>query len=438
VQTTAPLLLMLFVISILPPIYFHLGETRLSLTRIFLLVTFLPLCFRLFSGKVGPVRIIDIFLVLFLAWTVIIILFHEGLSRTPLAGMQVVELMGGYLVGRTLIVNARDYSLFLRYLILAQLFLLPFALLEFFTNINILHDFFALAFDTFEKSPTQTWRNGYARVISGFEHPILYGLFCSLMVAPFFYMFRVNIFKAILLAALPIGMTYMSLSSAPLIGAGLCILMITWDVVTKSHWKPLIGMLAILLIILSIASNRGPAIILIDTLTFNPHTAWTRIWTFKYGSAEVLQNPILGIGLKSDWTRPAWLTSSVDNFWLLVAMRYGFTGIILLGVALVGGMWAILRTQKLNHLMSSYRTGYVIALVGLYFSLATVHIWGDTSSFIMCFIGAGMWLCTAGDTSETSTPRITEAQTQGRAVRTLPTTRFAHKPQPGNHSATKR
>ena len=133
---------MLFVISILPPIYFHLGDTRLSLTRLFLLLSFLPLAFRLFSGKVGKVQGIDILLILFCGWLGITILYHEGIDRIPLAGISVVELLGGYLVGRTLITNATDYRLFLRYLMWAQLFLLPFAILEFFTNINLLHDIF--------------------------------------------------------------------------------------------------------------------------------------------------------------------------------------------------------------------------------------------------------------------------------------------------------
>lgn len=425
-QATAPLLLMVFVISILPPVYFHIGETRLSLTRIFLLLTFLPLGFRLISGKAGPLRAIDIFLILFSVWMAVTTLLHQGLSRIPLAGMSVVELLGGYFVGRTLIANATDYRLFLRYLFWAQIFLLPFSMIEFFTNINILHDIFGLFFETFEKAASQTWRNGYARVISGFEHPILYGLFCSIMVSPLFYLYRDQPIKAIFSMTLPISMTYMSLSSAPIISAGLCTMMIAWDCVTKSRWKPLIWTIVTIFIFLSIASNRGPIIILIDSLTFDPHTAWTRIWTFRYGSAEVMRNPILGIGFTSDWPRPSWLTPSVDNFWLLIAMRHGLTGIILLGTAFGAGIWAILRVKNLDRTTSFLRTGYVIALVGLYFSLATVHVWGDTSSLIMCFIGAGMWLCSPTSTTAETVTRTLADPAQDRRIWTLPTTRFAH------------
>jgi hypothetical protein len=288
-------------------------------------------------------------------------------------------------------------------------------------------------------------------VISGFEHPILYGLFCAITVAPFFYLHRDNLAKAVCYGALPFGMTYLSLSSAPLITAGLCTGLILWDYMTKSQWKPLLWLFGIVYVFLTIASNRGPVIILIDNLTFNAHTAWTRIWIYEYGSAEVLRHPLLGIGISGDWARPSWLTGSVDNFWLVIAMRHGLTGIILLGLALIAGLWAITRTKNLNSTLSAWRAGYVIALVGLYFSLATVHIWGDTSSFLMCFIGAGMWLCTAGGTeaepapAQGGRPALPVRHSTADAVPTalavpasdsgshaLPTTRFAqtHKRNP--------
>ena len=303
-------------------------------------------------------------------------------------------------------------------------------------------------FDTFRKAPRDAWRNGFARVISGFEHPILFGLFCAITVAPFFYLYRDKPGKAFCFAALPFGMTYLSLSSAPLITAGLCTALVLWDLVTKSKWKLLLGLFSIVYVFLTIASNRGPIILLIDNLTFDPHTAWTRIAIYEYGSAAVMQHPVMGFGLSSNWPRPGWLTSSVDNFWLVIAMRHGLPGLILLGLALLAGLRAVIRAKGLDSTLTAWRSGYVIALVGLYFSLATVHIWGDTSSFLMCFIGAGMWFCTAGGTGANELPtesplpalptRRGEANVEmplpALAVRapdtdsrSLPTTRFAHR-----------
>lgn len=437
---TAPTLLMLFVASIPLPAYFFIGGTRLTFTRMLLLVLFIPLMIRLFSGKAGRILAIDILMFLFSAWMAIVLLYHEGLGRIPLAGATVMEFLGGYLVGRTLVRNATDYRLLLRYMLVAMLILLPFALLEFKTNQNLLRDAFATVFNSYYKSPTQTWREGFARVASGFEHPILFGLFCTIMVAPFFYLRRRTPVRGAILAALPFGMTYLSLSSAPLIAAGLAGGLIGWDIVTRGKWKPLIWMVSLIFVFLSIVSNRGPVLILIDNLTFNAHTAWIRVWQYHYGSAEVMRNPFLGIGLGT-WQRPGWLAGSIDNFWLVIALRYGLPGIGLLWLALGAGIWAVTRTKGLNEQLRDWRTGYVIALTGLYFTLATVHIWGDVSSLLLCFVGAGMWFCTAGTAEpavETApaaarrqvNPRrpsvVEEAAPQpATPSRRLPTTRFA-------------
>jgi hypothetical protein len=37
-----------------------------------------------------------------------------------------------------------------------------------------------------------------------------------------------------------------------------------------------------------------------------------------------------------------------------------------------------------------------VALTGLIFALATVHVWGPTSVFFMFYIGAGVWIAQAG------------------------------------------
>ena len=432
---TAPLLLALFIFSILPPIYFHLGETRLSPTRIVLLVLFLPLAFRLFSGTAGRLRAIDILLFLFSGWMVITILYSNGIARIPLAVSTLMEMLGGYLVGRTLVRNATDYRIFLRHLVFILLVLLPFSVLEHFTNVNLLQKVFDPIFNVLQKPLSQSWRNGFSRVMSGFEHPILYGLFCAMTVAPIYYFYKDNPSRAICYTAIAVAMTYMSLSSAPLIAVLICLLLITWDHVTGSRWKLLVWIAVSLFVFLSVASNRGPLVIMIDYLTFNPHTAWTRIWTFNYGSIQVMEHPFFGMGVFEDWPRPRGLTPSVDNFWLLVAMRHGLVGFILLALALVFGMRAVIRAKISDRTLHAWRTGYVVALVGLYFSLATVHMWGDTSAFIMCFIGAGMWFCTA-ETSSTEVEALAPAEVRpishtttisslGDFKRSLPTTRFA-------------
>ena len=431
-STTAPLLLAIFLFSILLPVYFNVGETRLSITRLVLLIMIVPLLFRLLSGKAGRILSVDIFMVIFVGWIVLTILVNNGTSRLPLAVATVVEVLGGYLVGRTLIRNPADYRTFIKYLIVILLILFPFSVLEFFTNINLIQDLFEKILPTLQKPLSLEWRNGFSRVMSGFEHPILYGLFCAMTVAPIYYFLKSKLSIAIIFTAFAFGMTYMSLSSAPIIAAGICILLILWDNITGSKWKLLCWITIVTFIFLSVASNRGPLVIMIDYLTFNAHTAWTRIWTFHYGSIQVLEHPFLGMGIFDDWKRGPGLTPSVDNFWLLIAMRHGLTGLGFLVLALSLGLRSVIRLSELPSPLDSWRTGYVVALVGLYFSLATVHVWGNTSSFIMCFVGSGLWLCSMNrDESDDYTSRSTEhrpsldqKQVQPGQRNSLPTSRF--------------
>jgi len=259
-------------------------------------------------------------------------------------------------------------------------------------------------------------------------------------MANFFYVYQPRMFKAIAMMVFTAGMTFMSLSSAPLMAVTSQALMITWDKATKGRWVLLVVLAVFGYVTIDVLSNRTPVTIILSTLTFNPLSAWVRVSIWDYGSAAVLANPIMGIGL-GDWPRPFWLTNSVDNFWLLIGMRHGIPAIALLLGAIVCHLVAILRTKHLSPTVARYRTGYVLALLCLYFTLCTVHIWGGMSSFTFFYIGAGLWFAGTSDRVAESVPdpdasyqntalpgMATRSAWQGRPA-ALPQSRFpnAHK-----------
>ena len=395
VKATAPRLLFLFTLSLLFPIYFEVLGMRLSPTRVFLLIVVVPMTVQLFSGKAGSIRAIDILLLLYCLWIGITLTVNHGIGRMPLAVISTVELFGGYLVGRILVKNETDFQAYFRYFVYALFFLFPFALIELFTNQNYLQILFKPFFATHLKPGSSYGRMGLERVMGSFEHPILFGLFCSLGFANLFYIHNKKIILASLAAGFVGVMTFTSLSSAPFLVVGTQAALMAWGRVTHERWYLLILLTAVAYITVDLLSNRTPITILINYITFNPFTAWVRINTWQFGSAEVLRHPFFGIGLSSNWVRPDWLTSSVDNFWLLNAMRYGLPGVFFLIAGLASGLWAIIRQKTLSNNARRYRVGYIIALTALYMALSTVHIWGDTSAYMMSYIGAGMWLSNA-------------------------------------------
>jgi hypothetical protein len=391
---TAPVVVLLFVLSIIPPSYFFVADLRLSMTRALLLLAFVPLLFRLLTGAAGRLRGHDLFLMLFMVWMVVTLLYHHGLERLPYAMISVVELLGGYLVGRVLVRNATDFALVFRYVFWVLVALFPFVLIELLTDRNILQELSRKVLPTFVKGGSSYGRLGMFRVMAGFEHPILYGLFCAAVFGPVMAVLgRGKTARSALLAFLGF-MTFASLSSAPLLALAIQLGLMAWAWVMGSRWWLLFGLVASAYVTVDLLSNRTPITILINYITFNPATAWTRVMTWQFGSAEMWRNPVFGIGL-NDWERPYWLTGSVDNFWLLMGMRHGVLGVLVLICALALHLWRVMHSEGLAGRDALYRRNFVIALIALYVALCTVHIWGDTSSFIMFLIGAGTWFLDA-------------------------------------------
>ena len=383
---TNPRLMVALFVVLLIPASFYVGPLRLSPSRILLLATFVPSLARVVSGRAGRFTFTDKLMLAYSAWMVLALVVVHGVARLPFATITIVELLGGYLLGRTLVRNAADFRLVFRIHLWTLLFLLPFALYETKTGTLVIPSILRHVAESIYRAKSAYGRIGLQRVYTVFEHPILYGLYCSAALANLFVIFdrpaqRIRNYAFVVL------MTFFSLSSAPLLSLGLQTILLSWNWVMKGRWKLLLILSAFGYVTLDALSNRTPITILIDTLTFKSSTGWIRIAINEYGWAAVTAHPFFGIGF-NDWPRPFWLTSSVDNFWLLTAMRYGMVGGGLLVAAFLFQLLAVARGRPPGA-AGRYKIGYCIALVGIVFSLATVAIWGAASVFIMFYLGAG-------------------------------------------------
>ncbi len=390
------MVLVLFVLCLMLPGFFFIGDLRLSPARLLLLIVFVPLLIRLVSGGVGRLRAPDVLLMLFMLWMLVTLIFHHGLERLPYAMISVVELLGGYLIGRTLIRSEADFVLFFRTVFWALLALTPFVVLEFLTDRNLLQEVSRQVMPTFFKGESSSGRLGLNRVMAGFEHPIHYGLFCAAVFGPLVAIFGRKGFRQIALVLFLGFMTFASLSSAPLLALAIQIALMAWAWMTGGRWRFLAVSAATLYVLVDVLSNRSPVTILINHITFDPNTAWTRINTWEFGSAEMWRHPIFGIGL-NEWVRPRWLTPSVDNFWLLNGMRHGVVGAVLMIAALAASFWSVMAAPGLAKDTANWRRGYLFSVFAVYMTLGTVHIWGGLSSFVLLLVGAGMWFCDAGN-----------------------------------------
>jgi hypothetical protein len=146
---------------------------------------------------------------------------------------------------------------------------------------------------------------------------------------------------------------------------------------------------------LQVGYPGGLIAFVIETFAYNTQTGWGRTEILQYGGASVLRHPFFGIGLSSDWGAPWWRPPSIDNYWLVVAIRYGLPALAFMWLGIGLHALQMMAKRNLPEAAASYRKGYLMALAGTFVVLGTVHIWGAVSVFIMFYLGAGAWIYAA-------------------------------------------
>lgn len=373
-----------FLLLLLIPLRPEVAGFRLDPYRVFLLLVIVAAVPAFLSGRAAPFRLPDALMIGLGIWILVTLVLHHGVERLPYAVTQMADLVGGYMLARLTLRSVEDFENFVSIYIWILLLLLPFALVEFLTARAPLLEFLSLFGPAIKAQEFE--RNGFFRAQVAFPHSILFGLFCSIALSNALYA-RSKFLNRLTRSSATVLLTLLSLSSAVALSIMLQAGLALWGRITKRRWGLLFILAIFIIASLEFLSNRGPFILLIETLTFNPQTGWWRVYIWEYGSQSVLNNPLLGIGM-NDWVRPDWmLTSSVDNFWLLLAMRYGLPALLFLGTALTLLLVGLLR-QPLVGEANEIRTGYVIGWVSLALVLCTVHVWDAVAAFVSFYFGA--------------------------------------------------
>ncbi len=398
---TRRITLCVFFVALLIPAYQEALGLRLSPLRLFLLAICVPFTLHTLLGRAGKLSVIDLTVVGYGAWVIIALSVVHGSSQIPFAGITVIEAFGAYFAGRVLVRSASDYSFVFKIMAGSLAILLPVAIAETLTGTLVIPELIGKVMTSNVREASAYGRLGLERVYLVFEHPILFGLFATAMLSSVATIFRHRLFLACGALGLSLLMTFFSLSSAPLLACVIQVLLLIWARLTGGKWVYLTCAMIFLYIAVDLLSDRTPVTILIEKLTFNPLSGWTRIAIFDAGIAAAYAHPIFGIGF-NDWTRPSWLTDSVDNFWLLNTMRYGFIGGGFLVASFAFHAIACLRAKLTDPDDVQLRQAYLITLFAICFTLCTVHVWGSIGVFVMFFLGAGGWFYTPEKRQEDS------------------------------------
>lgn len=382
-------LMLLFLLCFLVPIHLHFGSITMGLPRFYLLLAFFPALFTLLTARDLRIGAVDYLIFAFILWASLAILVNHGMTEIEFVGLQIVDMFGAYLAGRALIRTPQDYRYFWRLFAWCMLFMFPIALVELLTNRFILHDLLRPFFDVFDNATIHyPPRWGFDRVQGNLEHPILFGVFWSLGFSSMLVVFKSHLAR-VFFAAICLSMVFMSLSSGAYLVAIFQSALLAWGWLTRGSWKTLLALFAIMYVIVEIISDR-PAILAISTrLAFSSDTAYWRAHIWNFGLDNVLDNPIFGLGLR-DWVRPHWLSASVDNNWLLIAMRGGIPAIVFMLAAFAAMIWQLTSRKDLEGDLQRYRRSFVIMFLSMFVALGTVAVWSGTQSFLFFLLAIGV------------------------------------------------
>ena len=391
-----PVVLLVIAFIMPPETSVAIGSLRLSPYRVILLIMVVPNMIHLLSGKAGPLNGVDLAVIAHGVWCIIALGSYGGFAQAlESGGIYFVECFGAYAMGRRYIRNVADFQALSILIAIVICGLFAVALPESVTHTHFVRETFRAVLG----GPGLQFiepRMGLARAYGSFEHPILFGVFCSMAFATAWFVARpiLSPFRSWLIIICIVLASFVSLSAGAWMMVGVQIALAGWAYVTKGlpgRWAILIGLFIMSLVVVSLLSNRSPVKVFISYASFSARSSYNRVLIWEYGTAEVGRHPLLGIGL-GEWVRAPWMSTSMDNFWLVVAVRYGLPALIFLAIAILLILFRAAGQKGRDQAWESCRMGWIVTIVGTAVAACTVHLWNNTFGFFMFVVGAGAWL----------------------------------------------
>ncbi|MFN4128281.1 MAG: O-antigen ligase domain-containing protein [Paracoccaceae bacterium] len=417
VRTGLPVPAILYLLALVIPIGFNAGPLFLTLVRALLLVMVIPLLIRLLTGRYGRILATDIFFLLYLVWMTLALAITSPAQVMTQSGSVGIEFIGGYLIGRAYIRDKGSFIALCRWLTLLVLILVPFALHETMTGRPLILEYIRrIPGLTSVSIVSIESRMGLERVQSVFAHPIHYGLFCSVAFSLCFVALKdvYSVPRRLISSLLIMLSGFLALSSGALLAIILQIALIAWSLIfarIRWRWWLLVGLFALAYVAIDILSSRPPIRVFMSYATFSAHNAYWRGIIFDWGLKNVLGDasvdippaPWFGLGM-NDWVRPWFMHSgSMDNFWLVIAVRYGIPALLLLAAGYALAIYHVMRRNfDADPLLLQIRRAWVLTFLGLTFTLCTVFVWTNIYSFVFFMFGAGIWLIAVPTTDPAS------------------------------------
>lgn len=387
-----PLVCLFLIGIVLPPeIVLNLGSVKLPIYRLVLVIAAIPATLRLIRQPSNPTPLISMLFLGFVVWTAVAFIVIHGTQIWQQVGLQTVETLIPFLMGKAYIRTQSDFEKLCRFLFILVLAILPIGLLEMLTGQNPIRDVVRAAFGQAPLLGIEK-RMGLNRAFATFAHPIHFGVFCA-SAAGLVYCICTTVRELLVRFVFVALATFSALSSGGLMSLMIQFGLIAYGRMTAKvtrRWLIFGGMVVFCYVLVDLVSKSSPMSVFIRYMTMSSHNAFIRVLIWDFGIISVENNPLWGIGL-NDWARPEWLTSSMDNFWLVIMVRSGLPALLFFAGAMVLIFWRLFR-MKLDAGRDRCRRGWCFTMVGLIFAACTVHYWDELYAYFIFVLGAGVWM----------------------------------------------
>lgn len=359
-----------------------LGGLRLTVYRVALIIFLLTSASHIAKICKPSFKNPGFLLVIYTAWAWLALIINHGFSeKLETSGIYFIEVLGPFVITvtycNTLARIKKVVSIYLVCVAMTLLITIP----ETLTNINWLQKVIGV-----NHSGGISPRMGLYRSYGTFDHPILQGVFASSAVGFAWFLGRYPLFLGALLA------TITSVSSGAILSVFIQFMLLGWERFSRAinnRWGVLLGILVVSYIAIELVSSRSAMRAILTNLTLSPHTAYWRMIIWDYGMQNAWANPIFGIGFH-DWVRPSWMYSgSMDAFWLVSMVRYGFPAFIAYASAYLIIIYKLYKLKLIDKQRVMIRRGWLAGMIGLAVSSCTVHLWNNSLIFINFYLGLG-------------------------------------------------
>ncbi|MBC2662458.1 O-antigen ligase family protein [Novosphingobium flavum] len=392
------LALLLTVLFTVIPFSLKMASLRLTPMIIMLIIMIIPMTFGWLRRRYGSIVLSDLLVAGFSLWSALALIVNHGSAEAyQPAGIAFLSSFGAYLLGRVLVRDRTAWHRLSTMIFVTLIVLTPFLVFESITGTKPLLKLMSL-FGGGVPPVEMNRRMGFARAQGSFEHPILLGIFVASLMSITAYSLafslrRIGFATSILLSSIGVVCT---LSTGPLLSLNIQFFLIIYARIFKffkSRWKFLLIFVFAMYFVLDIFTNRSPFHTFVHYATFSSQSSYNRILIWQYGTESVRNHFWFGIGL-GEWERPRFMSGSMDNFWLVQAVRYGFPAFLMYAGAFLVGLTQLAKADLRDEQLDFIRQGMIFSLVGTMVAAVSVHLWNASYIWLNFLLGATIWLFT--------------------------------------------